>query len=77
MKMEKNKEIVSAEEAMVLGFIARLNNQDRVPIGDPKMASCLSQNNIAEVCKAWLKGWDDCNLEYKRYPGKVNKNSKN
>jgi hypothetical protein len=63
-----NKEIINTEDGRMLGFIARLNGQDRVPIGDPKMAPVLSQNNIAEVCKAWLQGWDECNIEYRKTP---------
>jgi hypothetical protein len=50
-----------------LGFIAKMNKQDRVPAHDQKFMNEFKDELTAFNFEAWLRGWDDANLEYEKY----------
>jgi hypothetical protein len=62
-----------------LGFIAKLNKVERIPVNDQKFKNLISDkdgncfysiNEINELLKAWIEGWDSANNEYKKYSRK-------
>lgn len=62
------------EIAKNLGFIAKLNKIDRLPVNDKKFQDLIGSPNclftvgeISKLLTSWVSGWDSCNLEYKRY----------
>lgn len=66
----KNEKITKLEEkSFDLGKKACEQNTHRSPIFDPEIKKMLSKNKIEKsdntnivIMKAWLKGWDTCNL---------------
>jgi hypothetical protein len=49
------------------GFIARMNKQNRVPAHDQKFMAEFKDSLTTSNFEAWLRGWDDANLEYEKY----------
>jgi len=50
-----------------LGFIAKMNKQDRVPAHDGKFMNEFKDSLTTFNLEAWLRGWDEANLEYEKY----------
>lgn len=61
MKNSKNN------NAHNLGFIAKMNRQHRVPAHDGKFMNEFKDSLTIFNLKAWLRGWDEANLEYAKY----------
>lgn len=64
---------MNREEAKNFGFIARMNNRDRVPVHDKKFFDRVSKEKPedgspnetwAVLFDSWLVGWDEANTDY-------------
>jgi hypothetical protein len=58
------------DNAYNLGFIAKMNKRDRVPAHDEKFMNEFKDSLTTSNFEAWLRGWDDANLEYVKYNSK-------
>jgi hypothetical protein len=66
---------MNKEEAKNYGFIARMNNRDRVPFHDKKFFDRVSKEKPEEGNKnedwatlfdSWLAGWDEAHQDYRK-----------
>lgn len=63
-------------EAKNLGFIAKMNKENRTPAHDKKFMETFKDSLTTKNLEAWLQGWDEANLEYAKY-SRTSKRSNN